>query len=655
LASEAQKDYDAVNSRRVCFEQEEVKVMDVSARPVLALSDFPLQVIDIGRIVRPFGFVSLANYFILFFSGSSVVGFLLGIRNEHSLAGVAPMLAAVVVYGFSAWVGWTNIGVLESVVHEYYRPSLLLLGLFSLYMALSTWPAVRHWDADREVFTGFFLFVMLAAVSFLGLAALAILHRLQVPTLGVNLRTFLTQNMALRQSVALAHHLPPARPWRGTLFGALGIGWLVGVQLFPENLIPDSLRNQLWQVSQIGWVLLIYARSYFQPNFATIRAADHRRPVVFLRSFAEDEKMHYQLADRSLFDFSLESRLAGFFSAIGPFIAVASPKEKLPQFGAVRAHLTDDEWQGTVVSWLRESSLVVVMVGVTPWIGWELKKVVDLSLPAKLIVMFPQVRRKKLWKQDNSCPARLAAVRSAFANTPWERGLADLVERGQSERIRSIMFHSTGRVTAVVSKVKNRESYHLAAILAYHLLQDHPAQAPAVAKADRRRLRAVLWSCAILVVCLAIVDQLCRNGSTPADSLTPLPPQIPVTSSGNLRAGNFGFVDSSHSKTLSPNYRAGDVFRIEYEIAGFGTSDDGVADLEIDTTLLDSSRAAASGVTHQRFHEKIHRDSSVRCTFQLEFLPSAEPGDYSVEVKIHDSVQNTSLEFIPRFHLAPAR
>jgi hypothetical protein len=35
----------------------------------------------------------------------------------------------------------------------------------------------------------------------------------------------------------------------------------------------------------------------------------------------------------------------------------------MPQLGAVRATLTEDEWQAKVVAWMREAQLVILMAG----------------------------------------------------------------------------------------------------------------------------------------------------------------------------------------------------------------------------------------------------------------------------------------------------
>jgi hypothetical protein len=625
--------------------------MEVPHDPGVTSPNPTLRLINISRIARPFGLVSYANYLMLICCGWSGVGVLVNMGKVSSGAELVGVGIALLIYGFSAWVGWKNIGVLEAVVHGYTYPALILLSLFSAGIALVMWPKVVAATEDRTTIAAFATSALIAVVALLALLALTLLICMRIPVLGMSLRGFLKQSLALRQSTVAAHRLPPVDRKKGMLYGALGVGWLVGMQLVPDNLIPDAAERVLWQVAQIGYVWLIYARQYFQPDFATVRAADHRPPVVFLRSFADDEKMSYQKADRALFDFSLESRLAGYFSAVGPFIAVASPQDELPQFGAARAHLTDAEWQGTIMSWLDECSLVILMAGVTEWVEWELKKVVVLSHVCKLIVILPQVK-KRFWQSDETSWARVGAVRRAFENTPWEPALAQLLERDQTDRVRSIVFHEGGGVTAVVSRPRNRESYHLAAIIAYYLQQQDCGKILAAAPAGKKR-RILVWAAALVVIAVAGLYLLGRNRSKltslVSDRLEPLPATIAVTSTGHLQAGNLRFPGHPYSATSAPTYRADDDLKLEYEIAGFGADANGLADLEIATILLSSEGFPASDRQQTRFHEK--GAERVQSTFSLKFTKAAHPGEYFLDVKVHDAIANSDLEFRPGLHL----
>jgi hypothetical protein len=266
--------------------------------------------------------------------------------------------------------------------------------------------------------------------------------------------------------------LPPRDIRKGRKFLILGTLWILAFSAIPDSLYykDSNYTRILSMLGQVGFIFFIYARQYYQPDFRTLQAADKRAPVLFLRSFADDEKVNYQAADRSLFDFSLESRLANHFNHIGPFIAVGAPKDGLPHLGAVRAQLADNEWQGTVTSWMISSQYIVLVGGTTHWVCWELKKVLDLGQASKLILLFPQARKLRV-KKD--CEARVSVVRAACAGTIWEAALGGTLI---AKRVRSLAFEPDGQVIVVTSRPRNRESFHLATLLAQQLILKRATQ-----------------------------------------------------------------------------------------------------------------------------------------------------------------------------------
>jgi hypothetical protein len=100
------------------------------------------------------------------------------------------------------------------------------------------------------------------------------------------------------------------------------------------------------------FLIILMARSAFQPNASTVLKADSRKPVLLMRSFVDDERMSEFLvwsfidrcimddemfsnrSENTFFDFSLESRLASHFRHYGPFIAVGAPSNWIPVIGA---------------------------------------------------------------------------------------------------------------------------------------------------------------------------------------------------------------------------------------------------------------------------------------------------------------------------------
>ena len=101
------------------------------------------------------------------------------------------------------------------------------------------------------------------------------------------------------------------------------------------------------------YAMFTRARRVSQPSADVARQGDPRPPILFLRSFLDDG---YKLKERVLVagvpinqPLRMEEALAVRFHDFGPFLAVGEPGEGLPQLGAARAYLSDDQWQAAVV------------------------------------------------------------------------------------------------------------------------------------------------------------------------------------------------------------------------------------------------------------------------------------------------------------------
>ena len=169
---------------------------------------------------------------------------------------------------------------------------------------------------------------------------------------------------------------------------------------------------------------------------------DPRPPVLYLRSFQDDLELLGDSAGLFLQVGSgapstklegaraqafrrilqtgqgrLEESLAWDVRGIGPFVAIGAPTEALPQLGAARAYLSDDTWQSTVIRWVDLAGLIILAIGPTEWIRWELDTIVERDALSKLIILMPAGR-----PEDRA--ARWQQVTSGLQQTRWGSSLA---------------------------------------------------------------------------------------------------------------------------------------------------------------------------------------------------------------------------------------
>jgi len=447
-----------------------------------------LRMININSVTLPFFWVKASNVVIIAIALNvpfSLLATLL--KGEVDTASLIFLLLFLPFLGFAAWIAWKNVTVLNAVIQPWTLTSLFLLGTFSLIIVLlqivfnfvgGGIDTLNEIDA-KSLFAGTLVFGYMGLLATGSAISVLWLRHRKIEALNMKLTDFIR---SINQPTIKSEKrfLPPKNRTKGWWLIIGGSVVMLGIQFVPDSIYYSSSGSvrTISQVGSLAFIMFLYARSQFQPSAEKLLEIDKRSPVLFLRSFRDDEEYkNYLNADSSFVDYSLESRIADHFFQSGPFIAVGAPKGQHIAIGAARATLADAEWQGKVVEWMDSALLIVVLAGITSWIEWELKKVIERGHAHKLILCFPQskpnwfAKDKRFRTLKTEVNARFEAVKAAFVGTQWEASLCQLVD---PLRIRSIIFEENGRVTAVTARSRNRNTYHLAVLIGHFLiLQGH--------------------------------------------------------------------------------------------------------------------------------------------------------------------------------------
>ena len=113
-----------------------------------------------------------------------------------------------------------------------------------------------------------------------------------------------------------------------------------------------------------------------------ISARDQRAPVLYLRSF-QDEGLW------QTFSLGWEEQFARALQDAGPVLAIGRPGEKLPLLGAARWQVENEKWQAEVQSLLPQAGLVVLRVGESAGLWWEIEQALLLVRPERLLFLVP--------------------------------------------------------------------------------------------------------------------------------------------------------------------------------------------------------------------------------------------------------------------------
>jgi hypothetical protein len=176
----------------------------------------------------------------------------------------------------------------------------------------------------------------------------------------------------------------------------------------------------------LSWQLIQQGQRMRARDAERVLAADARAPVVYLRPFAADGKQiesAWSSRVRSSpweWYISHEQRLARALRKVGPFVAVGDPTEDVPELGAVRMYAADEDWQVKVGELSARAGVVLLETGESEGLGWEVRHVVSLGDPERVIVALPPPGRRGRRLE------RYTAFRRAFGEE-FPRGLPESI------------------------------------------------------------------------------------------------------------------------------------------------------------------------------------------------------------------------------------
>jgi len=137
------------------------------------------------------------------------------------------------------------------------------------------------------------------------------------------------------------------------------------------------------------------ARGLSRQSMEKLVSRDKRPPILFLRSFADDQVTLQQLGFWSRLmrgetpKRRLDHMLVEHFARYGPVVAIGRPGEKSLPFGAARIYVTDDKWQEVVIDLATKAGHIVLLADPTPGVAWEVQTMFGEKFRAKTLFLAP--------------------------------------------------------------------------------------------------------------------------------------------------------------------------------------------------------------------------------------------------------------------------
>jgi hypothetical protein len=189
----------------------------------------------------------------------------------------------------------------------------------------------------------------------------------------------------------------------------------------------DQTEYLMFSIIAVGLILLFVSGYLFrtwkecqEPTADEAMALDQRPPILYLRPFQADALALTTLGTRSaankrqvfgklgILGFFLSTFLLGYgygrkrraeelivdmLAPLGPVIAIGRPGEKVPEMGASRLYVGDNNWKDVVRDFMSRSQLIVMFGGTTPGFAWEVTEAFRNAPFVPTILLLPYFNR----------------------------------------------------------------------------------------------------------------------------------------------------------------------------------------------------------------------------------------------------------------------
>jgi hypothetical protein len=224
----------------------------------------------------------------------------------------------------------------------------------------------------------------------------------------------------------------PLLGWALIALGLLtGGALIVSSGIYIYNFYDTSMTNK-WKLFSCFLFLGIFAGSPFVligRRFAQ-KKGEHAlgagggkiRPfILYLRSFKTDVGWHGWVT---------EPRLSRVLKQAGVPVCVGRPDERLPQFGFHRIYFADEDWQASVLEMASRAKCIVVVIGDTGGLVWEMRQLIENRWLEKTVLLVParghELHRVTLREQHG---IEIPSLQSHYC-TPYTPGPFDLCPIG---------------------------------------------------------------------------------------------------------------------------------------------------------------------------------------------------------------------------------
>ena len=191
-------------------------------------------------------------------------------------------------------------------------------------------------------------------------------------------------------------------PWSGLglLFG--GDLLLVSILSAPPIRISGSLGSVV-ALAAVPAAIVAFRFGLRRVAAGSSRLLDRdaRKRILWLRSFHDDDiRVRWPFCEFGLrlpfVPGRFEEAVAQSVFEWGAVIAIGRPGEAAPRLGAIRRYVSDDVWQTEAEGLIANAGAILLVLGRTEGLGWELGRIVHHRALPRTLILCPPVSPEEL-------------------------------------------------------------------------------------------------------------------------------------------------------------------------------------------------------------------------------------------------------------------
>jgi hypothetical protein len=165
------------------------------------------------------------------------------------------------------------------------------------------------------------------------------------------------------------------------------------------------LMITLFSTYKLSLLCYTFGKKLNTPTAASALRGDRRAPILWLRSFLDDEAVFVPEAEGEARAFggrrTFEETVVAALARYGPVIAIGRPGEWIPPAGASRLYVGDD-WREVIRGYIARSQKVFLVLAMTKGLSWELEAVLGSQWPTKVVIVLPPISADEMARRwDN--------------------------------------------------------------------------------------------------------------------------------------------------------------------------------------------------------------------------------------------------------------